>query len=402
MKQRPDSQACFDYLLDQMSSRERRTFEGALAKDDGLARKLYSCSEDLTKFVEGSVELTKPSDRVWQQISSDIRNNTIQFPTTKSVWTKRDSRRPSWYFIWPAAAGILLVLNLLQLTGWFNGSEESQVASSQQESKQGPIEIVVRGEDVVSEQQLQTLRDQIAVLQRDLSVLNENVQSKDQELEDRDLRLTNLEQEREALVQQIDNLEQNYLSLLEVASPVLAEPGEIMVQSSPEYVSVLRSEEDGPLNDIWSRVNELLNGSNIALLSAVGATRSGVDEGGAGGGFGALDFQESTELARTPDPYALAFRNSELNQTIVSLGNLPNLSDEQELHLWTRSEEGEGLVSIGPLPRSLHGSSGDVAAQLPMDAPENAELIISVEDSGYAGEEPQGDVLLRTQSPPEP
>ncbi len=396
MNQRSNSQVCFDYLLDHMEPKERKRFERSVDEDDKLASTLLSCTDDLTRFAEGSAPLQKPSGDVWKAISADIRNNTIDFPADKAHRTRRGL---PWFVIWPAAAGILLALNLLQFF-WPRSGFDGPGLVAENGVQDSVTETLIVRDTAVSEEQLQTLRDEIAVLQESLTGLNQSMQAKELELESRDVRLTNLEEEREALVQQIDNLEQNYLALLDMASPVLSNEIDSRVGVAREYVSVLQNDDSSTVNGIWDRVGELLALTDIAVLSV--GTREGSVPPEFGDGFGIVGSERLNEPETSLDPYALAFQNAEANQTILTLGNLPELSRAEEMHLWTRDRELDTFVSIGTLPRELHGASGDIAAQLPEQTSADAELVITVEDTGFVGDEPMGTVLLRTQNPPEP
>lgn len=368
MSNMENRQRCFDYLLEDMNESERSHFDNQLKMDQSLLYELRKCEEDLANFAEASVLDESPPTRVWDNILSGLELAQTR-SRGKTVNVSKISGDSFWKYVWPVAACILLVFNFAQ---WYSGKGAKSIANQVNE------DMYENNGYVVESDSHRQMRGEIVELREKVSELNASLEMADSENQNRVIaELNALDAERRILIDRIELLETNYLTLVDVARPLLDDGflsgigGVFEADESQDEVS-----ENLPAG-IWDRLASLVGTRNIAVLS-MGIHPVEV------GGYESYSPPEAFDDTVALDPYALSFVNRGTGQAILSLGNLPITESNETLVVWASSEETETLVEIGELPRTLQGTSSDIGFQLPEGFENTSDFILSIEEVGDA------------------
>lgn len=376
-----DRQTCYDYLLESLPGGERASFESRLPFDTALAAELKRCESDLADYAQASVRASRPPERVWRAVQAGMRGEA-RAPVSLAA----SRRAPGWSaVVWPFAALFLLGLNAWQ----YSRTSELLDASGE----------VLPASAAAA---LAESRRAAAEAQSEIERLNARLAALEGAAGGADPARESVALERDRLAERLENLEVNYLSLVEVAESLMN--GTSLEDRDPllaERAIELLAQRDGSRmvvsGGLWERVAMRRGDRAVAPLSAeklpptysynlwtVGNT---------------YHVRKVLEESPQSEPYALAFVDPMSQQAIFSFGNLPELAAEEELVLWIHDEIDGGYAAIGELPRLENGAAGNVAARIPDGYEVSSDFVLSLESDGMDGKTAPGErVVLRTVS----
>lgn len=383
------------YLLGQMDAGSRARFEVRLARDPAVQSALKSCTDSMARFACETAPAEPMSAADQQTTLAAILNVAAPVrPQPTRTWAEVV---PWSRYVWPAAAAVLLGLNLVQLSRQYppampapaeraagEGLPESVAAeeatsvdrdgtSAERLSESGGAEslaakpvsetsVVPVGATLGPEQlrRFERLRNDYAELERANAALRAQYEAMAQHLAGRVAiektvgRIAAME-----LVDPASYAAGERKGLLEIARGILVEPGVVVVDTGDTL---------------------------------------GADGGQAGGEVGVTigsDTSGTGAPRSKPEAYAWSVFDDKERRGYLNLYNLPQLPPDQALQLWVKSVDSEEFRQVGEVPPQFYGSNGSVYYTLPNGAAAPAEILITQEIRSATPPGPTGPVVLR-------
>jgi len=441
------------YLLGELEPERRAAFESRLARDPVAASVLKSCADTLAGFsLEGAsaVPLTA-SERL--EMKSAVLAAAADFAPPNSA----AQERPAWPgWVWPAAAGLLFLANLWQLSQSHPAgrpqpqTERAAVASlpvrdggrlaapatavglrtdqagmapapGDGATPAPPRAVALRAEILT----LQARRDQVAKEYQSLlaglaqasAAGGGNGKIVTMELVDG---ASYASGNRNGLVNTaLSTLTTpGIVALAPLSPPAGAGPGAVAsagaggqtpsagVGSLTGSAGLLSVSTENPASEAASLDSLLLSSATLSSAEAGGAvstignpplTLATAGESAALAPSASAAAANSTPLGdgSSAVPYAWSVFDEGEQQGYLNLYNLPQVSAGQALQLWILPQGASSFQWIGQVPDQFYGQSGSILYKLAPDAAAPSQLLITVEPAGTTPVVPSGPTVLR-------
>lgn len=423
------------YLLDQMAPSERRDFNTLLDSDSAACALFRSYADALAAHAaEQAMDVKALSNS-----DADRILGSLQYEVLPSLASTKSASSGLRTWIWPAAALLLLALNLWQFFKHeaapergptvLNGESSALKSEGQAPSPHKaigyagePNQIRSSGQSYSAEQ-VQAERNQLnedcELLREERDRLAGEAQRLARSL--RTLTLANASGTKLSAMEMVDP--SNYANgqrrgLFDSARKLLVSQGSVTPPSPP------------PTNSGTENLSSTVStGSSTALVNTNGSTvaaatpsatvnvgTSGTTNDTSANGTTPANTQPPTDSSTTSDspnlllgtvnatstsdtsssvlPYAWTIFDASSNQGSINLYNLPNVSSNETLVLWTKADApGASYVRIGSIPETLAGKSGNILFRTP-DNSIPTEILISRESKSTPASVPKGTIVL--------
>jgi len=417
------------YVLDLLESVDRAAFELELSANEALRSLVAELREGLADASLADLDPVDPPVALWSAIALQARATPQVAGVGVGVGAGAarrgaghgrcggDSGGRSFGWAWPAAAAILLSLNILQFS--MRHMEES--AAEQTEAARMGVVASTSGEQgladgadglepEVLQAQLLRLRQVNDALERQIELQNSMLAVHEEEL--RELRDDSLLSAGER-----HRLFEEYQRLAARVMPYFEPVGGLSRFTVIELVDVNTYASDGPrrgFTDIAQRLLEDLNSGNIASATpafevpTVEPARVTPPEGGAdraqttapapavpgfAGPPGADTSSAPGAIGEDADPAAFTVWRDDEQKGFLDIYNLPLAPEGSGYQLWVRASELEPYLSVGVLPAD---DDGYLSLFYEVDVPNFSptEVLITLESEPNP-EQPGGTVILR-------
>ena len=392
MKDTKDRELCYAYLMNDMGEELRLKFEDRLMGDGTLATVLVECETDLSEFAEANTADLAPPPRVWEGVLEELREGEQETDLSKNKSWHLWVRYSKW--VWPAAALLLLGLNVWQYFSESAGLEE-----------RGQEAIAFPGEKSIafSAMNYEEVMEEIRSLQERIEELDSERSEAEQGMALNRGKVVVLETEKESMRRRIEYLESNYLSLIELANPVLRGGNHYFGGDIVEMVEAKTDENsEGTVGDIWSHMGSLLKEPGVAQIPLIArvsipsfeyqGARTSVAFSGFEASSVAVADLEGLAATEEADSFAVAYLNKDTGQAILSVANVKVIGEGQNYTVWVKDDGGGAYRNMG----SLDSLSGNIGVQLPVDLEGRPEFLISVEEQADSST-PSDNVVLVTK-----
>lgn len=395
------------YVLDLLEETERSAFESQLAGSDELSqlvRELSMGLHDRMRQADGPARFDLlPS--IHRKLGLDPVSRQVGKPTVVAP-----SRGLPWSYIWAAAAGLLLVMNmsLLLVVG-----------------KQSAI----RGREVLANKLNGLPTEQFSIpgsgkIEAGSKLLQARIQRLEDRLREREAQLKTSQQSQQVLEKENrevktfnDGWQREYMRLAARFLPFFESNDGMTRFTVIEMVDSQAFDEQRPRRGFAELAGQFLSGeANIAgtgdgefvgpVVSASTMAGSADLEGtglqpvarGTGGGSSADTTAEAapagTSLLGGSEAMGFTVWRDDEQKGFLDIYNLPTAPDGTEPFLWVRSSDLEDYRPVGFLPE-LENGTGSLFYSVDEPNFTPVEIIITAEDATQPGSNPSGGVLLR-------
>lgn len=413
------------YLLNEMEPARRAAFEQRLSRDPLAAATFKQYADQYAHF---AVEVAPPielSAAERQTSLSAVLAEASLHPATKPAPLVAF---PHW--AWPAAAAILLLFNLLQLT--FRPSSTSTAGVIPPGTARAPDSLDASPRPVLTQSDPTSPRAKDAAVDSFESGKNGGSASRyaadvnqtdpDERLTTELSRLDELRRDYAALQRARDTLNSEYnLALQELTRRALTEQGvgRLAAMELVDANSYARGDRRGLMNLARGLLTEpgivavepssVKTGNELVLSASVNITQ-GSPTTAFPLGFSSVDSltppgksppNSESGFASTGQPiststYAWSVFDEKQNQGYLNLYNLPQVSNNQTLQVWVKPVNSAEFRPVGEVPAQFYGRSGSVHYELPATVATPAEVLITLEPKApVPSSRPTGAVILR-------
>jgi len=377
------------YLLGEMEPEQRRAFAERLTRDPVAAQAFKTCSDSLATFALASVTLTPVSEFEREASLAGILGQITPKPVSQV--------RASWIsspWIWPVAAALLLLLNLLQFVTFRaspRGPDPSSLGNDGgariAQGRNGTAADSANGLD--QNEMAPSLRAEASAATRGAGADSESRRLVAVESE----RLEQLRREYAQLRQARDTLDADYNQILrQLARRAVTEQG-IGRLAAMELVDA-NSYARGDRKGLANLARELLTEPGFASgPTTPGNPGPGSADVGVAGGALLPSGNAGTQPAESP--YAWSVFDEKEFRGYLNLYNLPPVSGTDTLQVWVKPADSQEFQAVGQVPSQFHGRSGSVTYELPAGSTTPAEVLITLEPRQNPPARPTGPVVLR-------
>jgi anti-sigma-K factor RskA len=440
------------YLLGDLEPERRAGFEARLARDPVAASVLKNCADALAEFASEGTANAPLAAAERLAMKAGVRAAAAEFLPPPA------GTRPRWpAWIWPAAAGLLFLANLWQLSrSQFDPAAPKALAAppsaaSAAERDSGAIPVptnvvesrtggsgsaLASGDGPAAAAPAENLRAEILNLQARRDRVAREYQSLLAGLAQASAagggangKLVTMELvdgatyasgARNGLVNMTlaTLTTPGIVALSPLSAPASTGPGTISGAGSgvpttgtggtglPGATGVLSSSTGTLPSQAASLDSFLLSSATLpsaetsGTVSTIGGSAltltsaSGSEAVGPGAPAAGGSFAPPADGAATP-PYAWSVFDEGEQQGYLNLYNLPLVAAGQALQLWILPQGASSFQPIGQVPAQFYGQSGSVVYKLAPNSAAPSQLLITVEPSGTTPVVPTGPTVLR-------
>jgi len=408
------------YLLDEMEPARRTAFGHRLASDPVAAAAFKTCADSLAQF---AIEAAPPASL--SESESDASLAGILAATAAATTPAPRSivhRFPQW--AWPAAAAVLLLLNVIQGVRLFRPGAAASIdpASSSAHSSAtlengtgvtppaAPYLASSTTDASNAPTHARSPGDGLGIETTDPSNSKDPLAGDASKIDDLRREYARIQQARESLANEYK------LAMEKLARRALTEQG-VGRLATMELVDV-DSYARGDRRGLMNLARGLLTEQGIVSAEPPGMSRTpgqavssddspkiaftdttpsftfqsiGVGDTTAGRP-GDLGFASQPSAAT----YAWSVYDEKQSQGYLNLYNLPRIGEAERLQVWVKPVDASDFRPVGEVPATLSGKSGSFQYQLPPTVPAPSEILITLEPrSAVPPAKPTGKVVLR-------
>ncbi len=353
-----------DYLLNQMDPARRRWFEQELQRNAAARAALKSCADSLAGF---ACEVAAP-----EALSAADHEFALGGIMAEIESARGPGRVPSGFrwkrLLWPAAAAILLGLNLLEfdrpLAPGFTGNRAAPA-----EQKSGPPADPERRGDTPPEPPAGTATEPTPAASRPAAMDTARTHDNAAEIARLRANLEELRQARDTIRAEYDLL----VRRLEAQAVVERNLNRLATMELVDAASYARGERRG------------LVGVGRGILTEPGVVIDPAPAPAPGG----------TAQTAPRQPYAWSVFDEQEQRGYLNLYQLPALPAEQGMQVWVRSADTPDYQRVGEVPAQYHGGNGSVQYTLPTGTGVPAEILITIEPRNAPPSVPTGPTVVR-------
>lgn len=356
-----------DYLLNQMDSARRAAFERELQRNPSATAALKACADTLAGFALETArpEPLGPADQ--RATLEAILDATRRGEDGRAAAPLRPTAWARW--LWPAAAAILLGLNLVEFQRPFAPTPDRPATVTVVEKDPAARSPETRSTTTAAGAS-GTSTEKTSTLELARASPGASPEAQARELERLRANVAELERARQRLRAEYDAL-------------------------------VDRITNTGVANRELNRL------TTMELVDAVSFNR-GERKGLVGVGRGILT-EPGVVIATEPPPgpvtgstvppprlpYAWSVFDEKEQRGYLNLYNLPNPSPDQAMQAWVRPADSREFQRVGEVPPQLHGGNGSLQYVLPSNSATPAEILITIESRATPPAIPTGPTVLR-------
>lgn len=425
----------FHYLLNELDPIRRIEFEARLARDPDARDLLKTCADSVAEFACESApaeDLPRAAQRatldaIMIAVAEEKKGTIFRSPNFKNFWTRG---------FWPIAAALLISLNLLQFVrsfspaakneknnpaggsaistttdrrGRWDGSTAPGAAEASSLNRENPPPPSVDGEIKKELKRLETLKNEYAELERERTALRTEYEDVLRQLAERAAagkgvgHLTSME-----LVDPASFARGDRKGLVDLARDLLTQPGIVAVEpvkppSNPTSNGIVPQapapQDPAPLAPLDPSISL---SSGTFSLAPFGPIAEPVKPPPAPAPSlpppptsPVPQSAPQSAVPQAPVPYAWALFDETEGRGYLNLYNLPSVTADQTLQLWTKSTPNDSYHLVGPVPSEFYGGSGSVSYSTPGAVLAPVEVLITQEPRKATPSQPSGPVVLR-------
>lgn len=413
------------YLLEEMEPAKRAAFADKLSRDPVAAAAFKTCADSYARFALETAPAVALSEEEHHTHLAAILAETSALPVPTGA--AKVVRFPSW--IWPVAAAILLLFNIVQgvllsrsvkpaagtavvvapsdpaLLDPRNDISSPALAASKESSA---------ANDPDSARALDSSANSATAVASNSSAGNEPGAVDSDDTLSIDLnRLDDLRHEYARLQRARDLLNTEYnLALEKLTRRALTEQGvgRLAAMELVDADSYARGDRRGLMNLARSLLTEP---GIVTADSSTNTTDQGLTATGVGSvNISATDplrlmtmtvpppvnptgaFQSATPQSATT--YAWSVFDEKQNQGYLNLYNLPQVASTDSLQLWVKPVDSTEFLAVGQVPAQFYGTSGSLHYQLSPTTATPAQIMVTLEPrTETPAAKPTGPVVLR-------
>ncbi|MEX0325451.1 MAG: hypothetical protein AB3N33_05120 [Puniceicoccaceae bacterium] len=395
------------YVLDLLEPGERRDFESQLEDSPELRTLVYELSEGLHSGLRQA-----DGPRRMDLLAGIHEKLGEGEPAARPA--KEPAKVIPWSYIWAAAAGLLLMMNLILV--FIVGGQSSVRAKD--------VLARVSGNDgpglVESARMVATNKLDAKTLEARISRLRSQLTERESELQRLMVARSKLEAENKEVRQFNAGWQREYMHLAARVLPFFESKDGLSRFTVIEMVDVQSFDSQQPRKGFADLAGRFLTGEgNIAgvgseefvgpVVEGAGlSTGTAIDPGTAlgTGSFANPIPQTSRSMDTVPSPEGDASssptRDSAMGFSVwrddeqkgfLDIYNLPQPGQGRDAFLWVRASELDPYIPVGYLPELDNGTGSFFYA---VDEPQYTptEILITAEDAFEPGQKPSGEVLL--------
>lgn len=389
------------YVLGELEPGDAAVLEAMMVRSPELREEVRAYVEALAGVAVESADKVERADAMWAAIERRVRSPHVD-PSFATAGSSRpagaraevqrfDSRRNWRAWAWPAAAAILLVLNLAQF--WWpreprRDDSPAVARAGRSRSDRGNSPAAPTG-------------DAESASSSDAMNPAANATSREAGASPAEASLS-LEEKYEKLLR-------DFTALSETVVPVLWETiaeqrGNLYGTGTNPRVWPLElhgatSGQPQTVAGMWDRVRQLVPENGVAVLPDRWRLAGGVviDPGlWTGSGTATppgLAAGNGQDVGGDLSPYAMTLINGAEGLGYLDLYNLPEVESGREMRLWLQAEGQTDFSPVGTVPPSLVGGSGGLVFRVPPSTAQPDRVLITIEPVGRSSQ-PTGPVVI--------
>ncbi len=396
----------FRYLLDELDPTARAEFESLLERDPAVRAALKQCTAAVAQFARDTApaEVLPPAQH----------RATLAAVMATAVAESKIQGAPSWNwkrFIWPMAAGLLLMLNLVQYfqsrprdsanadSAGNMGSVELQLNGNDPDSKKtkkhGPTSGLAKPDadgleatsianaDITAElRRLEKLRADYATLRRAREALNAEYSGVIRQLAQRALVPKGVD--HLAAMELVDPgayVRGERKGLVDIARGLITAPGIVTVEPV-----TLPPTPDPSVNPRVPMPDP--------TASTVANPNASTPQAQPNPSPAPPPETPQTSTGTPGDPYAWSVYDEASSRGYLNLYNLPVPSANESLQLWVKGAGSTTYQRVGEVPPQFYGGSGSLYYNLPAATESPSDILITREPRNAPPSQPTGPTVL--------
>ena len=399
------------YLTGELNLAAHAEFEARLAREPGARAALKACRAGLAQFARETApaEAMTPSTQraalaaILATVAAEPRTRARNFP-----WRR---------FVWPLAASVLLVLNLVQYfrpvslrpsltpgalarfptasSGNTPAGREGKIHPPGASQAEHPgLQTAASLDATVTKElhRLEKLRTEYATLERSREALNAEYNDIIRQLAQR--ALINKGVGRLAAMELVDAgsyARGERKGLVDLARGLLTEPGVVTIEPPPSPTPPVNpnastnADPATPLRDPMA--NTLPDPTANTLPNPPPPPQVNPPPTPTGD-------PPQTAIQNKAEPYAWSVFDETSSQGYLNLYNLPATPADQSLQLWVKAANADTYQRVGEVPVQFYGGSGSLTYSLPSATQPPSDILITQEPRHATPTQPTGPTVL--------